>query len=48
MGLPKSIDELDGAWLGQALHEAGRITDPAGVTIKRAEPGSFSRGGGQV
>ena len=38
MGLPKSIDELDGAWLGQALHEAGRIADPAGVTIKRAEP----------
>jgi len=34
VSLPKKIDDIDGAWLGAALYEAGRIADPDGVVIK--------------
>lgn len=34
MDLPRKIDDIDGAWLGTALHEAGRIADPSGVVVK--------------
>lgn len=36
--LPKEIEEVDGAWLGQALHEDGRIRDPAGVSVTAVKP----------
>lgn len=38
MDLPKKIEDIDGAWLGAALHEAGRIGDPNGVVITGVRP----------
>jgi thiamine kinase-like enzyme len=34
MGLPSKLEEIDGAWLSEALYEAGRISEPKGVTVK--------------
>jgi thiamine kinase-like enzyme len=34
LDLPKKIDDIDGAWIGAALHKAGRIAGPHGVVVK--------------
>jgi hypothetical protein len=36
--LPKSIDDIDGAWLSEALHARGLIAQPEGVVVTGVKP----------